>query len=187
MQNNLTTSYRYEDVGVNLTVTPKISADGFVKMEIGTTNSDLSSSSVQLNGSTSAPIINQRKASTTVSAQSGQTIIIGGLISTSDDRRVKKLPLLGDIPYLGVLFRSSSMVHQRKELLILLTPQVLENPQTPIALRSPDAVTREELDGTGFRSFLRGDETQRRLLGPLYPTNTVHGPVTTPAGDRGPQ
>ena len=187
VQNNLTTSYRYEDVGVNLTVTPKISADGFVKMEIGTTNSDLSSSSVQLNGSTSAPIINQRKASTTVSAQSGQTIIIGGLISTSDDRRVKKLPLLGDIPYLGVLFRSSSMVHQRKELLILLTPQVLENPQTPIALRSPDAVTREELDGTGFRSFLRGDETQRRLLGPLYPTNTVHGPVTTPAGDRGPQ
>lgn len=188
VQNNLTTSYRYEDVGVNLTVTPKISSDGFVKMEIGTTNSDISSSSVQINNSSTVPIINQRKASTTVSAQSGQTIIIGGLISTSDDRRVKKVPVLGDIPYLGVLFRSSSTVHQRKELLILLTPQVLENPQTPVALRSPNSVTREELDSTGFRSFLSGDASQRRLLEPLYsPHYAGSSTNTTPANQKGPQ
>ena len=187
VQNNLTTSYKYEDVGVNLTVTPKISADGFVKMEIGTTNSDISTSSVQINSSSSVPIINQRKASTTVSAQSGQTIIIGGLISTSDDKRVLKIPVLGDIPYLGVLFRSSTMIHQRKELLILLTPQVLENPQTPVALRTPNGVTREELDGTGFRSFLSGDETQRRLLAPLYPEKAIGNSTNSPSKQMGPQ
>ena len=170
-QNNLTTSFRYEDVGVNLTVTPKISSDGFVKMEIGTTNSAISSSSVDINKSSSVPIINQRKANTTVSAQSGQTIIIGGLISTTDDRRVKKVPWLGDIPYLGAMFRSTSVTRERKELLILLTPQVLENVQNPTQLQDPNVVTREQIDGTGFKSLLKGDEMQRRLVEPMYSTN----------------
>ncbi len=179
-QNNLTTSFRYEDVGVNLTVTPKISSDGFVKMEIGTTNSAISSSSVDINKSSSVPIINQRKANTTVSAQSGQTIIIGGLISTSDDRRVKKVPWLGDIPYLGAMFRSTTVSRERKELLILLTPQVLENGQNPTALQDPDTVTRQQIDGTGFKSLLKGDEMQRRLIEPLYPTNPPPHRATPP-------
>src|SRR5262249_36990564 len=147
-QNNLTTSFRYEDVGVNLSVTPKISQDGFVKMEIGTTNSALSSSTVQVNKSSSVPIINQRKASTTFSAQSGQTIIIGGLIATTDDKRVKKVPLLGDIPYLGAAFRTTTIARDRKELLILLTPQVLENSQSKVPLENPNDVLRDELDGS---------------------------------------
>jgi type II secretory pathway component GspD/PulD (secretin) len=170
-QNNLTTSYRYEDIGVNLTVTPKISPDGFVKMEIGTTNSDISSSTIQLNKSASVPIINQRRASTTVSAQSGQTIIIGGLIASSDDKEVKKLPMLGDIPYLGALFRSTTINHQRKELLILLTPQVLANLQAPVPLQDPDKVTREQLDGSIFKNGLDKDPAKRRMLDPLFPTN----------------
>jgi type II secretory pathway component GspD/PulD (secretin) len=171
VQNNLTTSYRYEDVGVNLTVTPKISSDGFVQMEIGTTNSDISASSVAINKSSSVPIINQRKANTTVSAQSGQTIIIGGLISTSDQKLVKKLPVLGDIPYIGALFRSSSVSKERKELIILLTPQVLENTQSQTPLQDPDDVTRRELDNTGFKSLMKTDEMRKRILEPLYPTN----------------
>lgn len=170
-QNNLTTSFRYEDVGVNLTVTPKISPDGFVKMEIGTTNSAISSSSVQVNKSSSVPIINQRKASTTVSAQSGQTIIIGGLIATTDDKRVKKMPIMGDIPYLGALFRTTSTKRERKELLILLTPQVLVNSQSPVPLRDPDDVLRQQLDSSSFKPLMKQGEMQRRLLDPLYPTN----------------
>ena len=171
-QNNLTTSFRYEDVGVNLTVTPKISADGFVKMEIGTTNSSISSSSVDINKSSSVPIINQRKANTTVSAQSGQTIIIGGLIGTTDDVRVKKMPVLGDIPYLGALFRSSTTTRERKELLILLTPQVLNNTQTPVPLQDPDRVLRDQVNSSPtFRNLMKGGELQRRLLEPIYPTN----------------
>ncbi len=180
-QNNLTTSFRYEDVGVNLTVTPKISQDGFVKMEIGTTNSAISSSNVQINKSSTVPIINQRKANTTVSAQSGQTIIIGGLISTTDDRRVKKMPWLGDIPYLGAMFRSTSVTRERKELLILLTPQVLENGQNATALQDPDEVTREQIDGTGFKSLMKGDAMQRRLVEPLYSTNAPLRRVRPPA------
>jgi type II secretory pathway component GspD/PulD (secretin) len=169
--NNLTTSFRYEDVGVNLTVTPKISPDGFVKMEIGTTNSALSSSTVEVSKGSSAPIINQRKANTTVSAQSGQTIVIGGLIGTTDDKRIKKMPVLGDIPYLGALFRTTSVKRDRKELLILLTPIVMENLQNKVKLSDPDDVLRQELDSMNLKPLIKQGEMQRKLLEPLYQTN----------------
>jgi type II secretory pathway component GspD/PulD (secretin) len=167
---NLTTTFTYQDVGVNLTVTPKISSDGFVKMEISTTNSDISSSTVTINKS-AVPIINQRRATTTVSAQSGQTIIIGGLIATTDDKRIRKMPVLGDIPYLGALFRSSSVKHQRKELLILLTPQVLTNVQDPVPLQDPSAVTREQLDASTLKKLMKNGDMHRQILEPLFPTN----------------
>jgi type II secretory pathway component GspD/PulD (secretin) len=173
-QNNLTTQFRYEDVGVNLTVTPKISPDGFVKMEIGTTNSAISSSTVEVNKGSTVPIINQRKANTTVSAQSGQTIIIGGLIGTTDDKRVKKMPVLGEIPYLGALFRTSTTKRERKELLIMLTPVVMENSQIKVKLSNPDDVMRRELNDADFRPLMKQGEMQQRLLDPLYQTNRPH-------------
>ena len=117
------------------------------------------------------PIINQRKASTTVSAQSGQTIIIGGLIATTDDKRVKKMPIMGDIPYLGALFRTTSTKRERKELLILLTPHVLANVQSAVPLRDPDDVLREQLDASGFKPLIKRGEMQKLMLDPLFPTN----------------
>ncbi len=185
-QNNLTTQFRYEDVGVNLTVTPKISPDGFVKMEIGTTNSAISSSTVEVNKGSTVPIINQRKANTTVSAQSGQTIIIGGLIGTTDDKRVKKMPVLGEIPYLGALFRTSTTKRERKELLIMLTPIVMENSQIKVKLSDPDDVIRRELNDANFRPLMKQGEMQQRLLDPLYQTNRPHwreGVVPTQPGN----
>src|ERR1051325_6938139 len=117
-----TSGINYETVGVTLQVTPGIGADGAVRMEIMTTNSALSSSTVSIpsgSSSVSVPIINERRASTFVSVQSGQSILIGGLIETSEDNRVKKVPFLGDIPGLGALFRSRTKIENRKELLIL--------------------------------------------------------------------
>ena len=96
VQNNLTTSYTYQDVGVNLTVTPKISRDGMVKMDISMTNSDISATNIQIN---SAPPRCQSSTSVAPTRpsppSSGQTIVIGGLISTSDNKNVKKVPLAG--------------------------------------------------------------------------------------------
>lgn len=161
-------SFRYEDVGVNMTVTPKISPDGFVKIELTTTNSAISSSNVEINSSAVVPIINQRRASTTVSVQNGQTIIIGGLIATTDDRRVKKVPVLGNIPGLGALFRSTLSSRDRKELLILLTPQVLVNEPNHAPFRDVDDVTRENLDRSRIKDRER-DDLQKQILEPLYP------------------
>jgi general secretion pathway protein D len=181
-QNNTINSFRYEDVGVNMTVTPKISPDGFVKIELTTTNSSRSSSNIEINKSAIIPIIDQRRASTTVTVQSGQTIIIGGLIDTSDDRRVKGVPVLSSIPGLGALFRTTSTTRNRKELLILLTPQILSNSLEPAVPRSIDEVTRENLDRSRIKDQKR-DELQKEILEPLYPemrelppTEKVPGP-----------
>ena len=62
------------------------------------------------------PIINSRSASTAVSVQDGQTVVIGGLISTEDDQRVTKIPLLGDIPYIGAAFKRTKKTRVRSEL-----------------------------------------------------------------------
>ncbi|HAM73690.1 MAG TPA: hypothetical protein DCM86_18810 [Verrucomicrobiales bacterium] len=168
-QNNTISSFRYEDVGINLSVTPKISPDGYVRMEIGTTNSALSSTPFAISDKTTAPVINQRRANTSVSVQSGQTIVIGGLIETTDDRRVKKTPFFGDIPLLGVLFRKTTGTKDRKELLVLLTPQVLSNARELGSVRTANEVTREMLDHSQFKDDTKRDALQKQLLDPLFP------------------
>ena len=176
-----TSSYRYEDVGVNLAVTPKISPDGFVKMDISTTNSSLSSTVVAINGSANVPVINTRRANTTVSAQSGQTVLIGGLISTQDDKRVKKLPILGDIPYLGVLFRSTHNQHDRKELLIMLTPQILAHGSTMAVTRPIDEVSREQLDRSALKDHRQRDGFEHQILDPVFPSGKKSEESATPS------
>lgn len=166
---NSISNYRYEDVGVNLSVTPKISPDGTVKLDIGTTNSAVSSSSVPISKDVSAPIINQRRANTTVSVPSGQTILIGGLIATTDDKRMVKVPWLGDIPVIGAMFRKSHNTRERKELLILLTPQILGGSLEEGTVKDMQKVTREQLDRSRIQDEIKRDDLQKQLLDPLFP------------------
>jgi type II secretory pathway component GspD/PulD (secretin) len=179
VQGDTINSFRYEDIGVNLTVTPKISLDGFVKLELGTTNSSLASSDVKINASATVPVINQRRANTTVSVQSGQTIIIGGLIGTQEDRRERKVPFFGDIPYLGAAFRSTKVSKERKELLIFLTPQILANNQDPVPLTDPQDLMREQLERSRINPELKRNEFNQPLLEPIFP------PPAVPPGNSG--
>jgi type II secretion system protein D len=119
---------KYRRVGVTLTVLPRINPDGSVKLQVNPEVSSLSSSTVQVSSGVNSPIINTRSATTTVNVQDGHTIVIGGLITTKDDDRERKVPLLGDIPILEYLFKSRSHNTERTELLIVLTPRVLRSP-----------------------------------------------------------
>lgn len=172
-------SYKYEELGVTLTVTPRIAPDGFVKMEVGTTNSTMSAARVQVGKDLSLPVFNQRRANTTVSVQSGQTVIIGGLIGTTDDVRTKRVPVLGSIPYLGALFRSETKSRERRELLIFLTPQVVVNVREPGPTLDMNIVTQRETTNSTIRTEITRDPLQRQLLNPIFPdlmTNTVDNP-----------
>jgi type II secretory pathway component GspD/PulD (secretin) len=174
-QNTTISTVEYQSVGINLSVTPRIGIDGSVKMDIGTTNSALTTSSINLTPGVNAPIINERRATTTVSVQSGQSILLGGLISTSDDKRVKKIPVLGDLPLLGYLFRSTHKVMDRKELLILLTPQVLVNVRNVAHTIDLDTMTDQQLRESTLQDQFQKDEFKERLLNPLlrgHPQNT---------------
>lgn len=82
-----------------------------------------------------APIVNQRQADTTVAVKDGETIILGGIIRSTVNSTVKKIPLLGDIPILGNLFRSTDKSKSKTELLVFLTPRVVRTPEDAAKLR----------------------------------------------------
>ena len=162
--------FTYENVGVNLSVTPRITGDGFVRIDVATTNSSISSTQVQINPNATVPIIDERLATTTVSVQSGKTVVIGGLISSSSDGRNKKVPLLGRIPGLGKLFSSSSVKDEKRELLIFLTPQILayEAPTNEFeSTLNPSDFSRGELKTSPLSEELKFDDMKKRLLNPL--------------------
>jgi len=123
--NTIVSSVVRKDVGIILTVTPSISADGFVRMEIKPEISQLSAKTTQINRDQVAPVITQRSVDTIVTVKDGQSVVIGGLIQTSDEQRKTKIPILGDIPILGLPFRSKQDMTVKTELLVILTPRVI--------------------------------------------------------------
>jgi len=129
-------SVALENVGLILGVTPRISPEGMVVMEIDAEKSDVGPEiegipvSVSSQGQViRSPRVNITTAQTTVSAASGQTIVIGGLITTDNRTVSRRVPYLSDIPLLGQLFRYDSSSNNRRELLIILTPHVVRGPE----------------------------------------------------------
>ena len=118
----------YQNVGIILQVTPFISPDGLVEMIVAPQISSLSSQTVQISSNYFAPVIDLRSANTVVVTPDGQTVIIGGLIESDKTDSISKVPLLGDIPYLGNLFKHKQKSNTKKELLIFLTPHVVNTP-----------------------------------------------------------
>ncbi|MGD9855998.1 MAG: secretin N-terminal domain-containing protein [Planctomycetaceae bacterium] len=124
-----------EDVGLILGITPRISPDGMVVMEVDAEKSEVGPEIEGIPISVSAegeivrsPRVDITRAQTTVSAISGQTIVLGGLITKDHMSTSRKVPWLGDIPLLGALFRYDSHMNDRKELLIIMTPHVIRGP-----------------------------------------------------------
>lgn len=115
----------YEDVGIILAVTPHITADGVVEMDVAPEISSLSADSVQISESVSAPTFAKRSAETRVVVPTGRTVVIGGLMEDQTTDEVRKVPVLGDIWGLGQLFRRTIKTKTKTELLIFLTPHVV--------------------------------------------------------------
>jgi len=117
------TSVQYRKTGVDLTVRPTLNAQGLVVMEITQSISNVVEGGSEVEGT---PAIFERTLSTEVVARSGETILLGGLISEVINETVAKVPGLGDIPWLGGLFRSTTQSTERTELVIMITPRVLD-------------------------------------------------------------
>jgi len=109
------------EVGIKLKVTPQINEGDAVQMTIEQEVSSLS-------GATSVDvIINKREMKTTVMADDGETIVLGGLIDEDVQESVSKIPLLGDIPVLGRLFSSTSTSKQKRNLMVFIRPTIVRN------------------------------------------------------------
>lgn len=129
---NSTPNVEYRKVGIQLQVIPRISPDGLVVMVITANKDALNPVGAPIftnaNGSViTSAIIDTTAATSTVAVQSNQTIVLGGMISKTDDAVERKVPLLGDIPLVGQLFRYDLKKMRRTELLIFLTPRIIEN------------------------------------------------------------
>ncbi|MEJ2222792.1 MAG: type II secretion system secretin GspD [Desulfobacterales bacterium] len=120
-------SFEYRDVGKILKITPHVTEGRLVRMKISleVTNIDLASTATT---SSTLPVTQKRTVDTTVIVKDSQTVVIGGLIDESSTRNDTKVPVLGDIPILGWLFRKRSETNEKTNLYIFLTPRVIKSP-----------------------------------------------------------
>ena len=119
-----TTNIQYRKTGIDLTVTPTVNAQGTVIMSITQNISNIAADGLTISGS---PSIFERKVSTEVVAGDGQTVMLGGLISENVSNNANAIPGLGSLPLLGHLFRSDSETTSKTELVILVTPKIVQN------------------------------------------------------------
>ena len=152
------TTTDYNDVGIILEVTPSINPDGLVNMTIRPEISTLTGQEITISQDLTLPVFSRRLAETKVAVKDGQTIVIGGLIQDEVRDNVVKVPLLGDIPLAGLLFRRTEKVKNKTELLIFLTPYVAKeaNDLTPIsdAERSHSNISKDESMVDLFKSHM---------------------------------
>jgi general secretion pathway protein D len=153
----------YENIGIQLDVTPFIGANSLIQMILQPqiTSIDVSTPGQQIVGSSLfsgavfAPNINKRSANTVVVTPDGQTVVIGGLISNQKSSNESKVPILGDIPLFGQLFKFSAKADQKTDLLMFITPHIVQMPSQLAALTAKEtgqatmitnSISEQELD-----------------------------------------
>ncbi len=158
----VTWKINFEEVGINLKVTPTISEDGKITMvlnpEVSEKTADYPLTVTQ--GTTTipytVPVIDKRTASTKVVIGDGQTLIIGGMIKDKVIKEETKVPLVGDIPILGYLFKSKKTTKEKTELLIFVSPTVINSQEL-------SHMARQERFGPG-RSFAQDRDRQEKMM-----------------------
>lgn len=128
---NGTVTIEYKDFGVILTAKPEFQDDGRVFLQITPEVSTLDfTDAIKVSGF-EIPALRVRRAQTMVAMRPGETLVLGGLLQREDVQQMQKVPLLADVPIIGALFSSRSFQRHESDLLILVTPQRVESPDTP--------------------------------------------------------
>lgn len=152
-QDNNKVTLEEKEFGVGLRFTPTVLAGGRINLRVAPEVSELSREGIGIstsgiNGSALLPLITTRRAATTVELFDGQSFAIGGLIRDSQSSGLRALPVLGEVPVLGALFRSTDFQQDRTELLFVVTPHLVKPlptgyPLPTDGLQPPDRARRE--------------------------------------------
>lgn len=121
----IASTFDYRDTGVLLEVTPRVNASGMVTLEILQEVNDVSATT---SSGIDSPTINQRKFTTTVAVQDGETVVLGGLIRDRNGANQSGVPFLANVPVLGWLFKSRTDALERSELIVVITPTAVRDP-----------------------------------------------------------
>ena len=133
---------QYEEVGTSLTIIPTINRDDYVSVQVLQEVSSLTSQT--LPSALNAPVISTREASTRAVMKDGQTVVIAGLIGTTQEEVESGIPFLRDIPIMGNLFKRRSTSRNRTEVAIFVTPYIVRSDEDADALRER---VRERMNG----------------------------------------
>lgn len=176
----------FKDYGIKLKIEPYVDRDGYITARI---ESEVSS----VDGSVSTPAgpaIRSRKTNSTFNVGSGQTIVLSGLLSRDFSNNVDKLPLLGDLPVLGALFRSKRYQNNETELVVFVTPTVIDH-QTPELVDKVDKAKERLEKVLGPAPHLSeplqpGKESTAQAATPVsipapQPSTTTAAPAPSPA------
>ena len=120
-EGNITRTVTWKPVGIELTITPRLSADGLITMNVFISIKSLGTEFIK-----GYPIINDRSETVIIRTKLDETTVIGGLITSKDIKTITKIPLLGDIPIFGKLFQFSHTKNEKTEVIILITTHLLD-------------------------------------------------------------
>ena len=169
--------YEYEPIGISLRVTPYITPHGLVELSLFPEISETTDEKIEVSEGLQLPVFATRSAQTVVVTPNGKTVIIGGLMQDNKVETVRKVPLLGDIPILGLLFKHTELKDTKTELLIFLTPFIVQNPNDLVALteqeRSGSTVKAGTESGKRLDNFLNADTEGKFIEAlPIQPRDT---------------
>nr|WP_244216257.1 type II and III secretion system protein family protein [Pseudomonas daroniae] len=138
-------SIEYKEFGVRLTLTPTVVGRNRINLKVAPEVSELDFSAGITIAGTQVPALNVRRTDTSVSLADGESFVISGLMSSSNNSSVDKLPFLGNLPVIGAFFRNSSINSEERELLMVVTPRLVQ----PMAANAD----LPPLPGEGFRNY----------------------------------
>ena len=174
---------QYQDIGIILNVTPHINNEGLVILDVAPEISQLTGTTVPISEVVNAPVFAKRSAQSRVGIKDGQTIVIGGLMEDRKTSTVDKVPFLGDIPGLGLLFQHRHVTKSKTELLIFLTPHVAQQPDT-LKPMSADEVKGTQLTPRAVAPGTFQDHMEGMQRGGVAPTTSpATQPVSIPTAD----
>jgi len=174
----------YKDFGVSLDFTPNLVGENRINLKVRPEVSQLSSASAINVGGVFVQSLLTRRAETTVELASGQSFVLGGLLSSDSDNNISKTPMLGDIPIIGALFRSTSFQKNETELVIIVTPYLVKPANSRIALPTDGYVVPNDKDrylrGKNYRPTLGENNTEKDV--PVTSTANRDIKLIGPAG-----
>ena len=124
--NNAFRTTQRENVGIQLEVKPQINSSGAIKLFL---HQQVSSISGPVSSGNSDLVLNKREVETTLTVDDGQIAVIGGLLDDNERRTIEKIPVLGDIPVLGTLFKSKAKARTKTNLMVFIRPTILRTPE----------------------------------------------------------
>jgi len=157
-QRDVVETFNRQKVGITLSLTPQINADGYVIMELTLDVQSIAGGAAEAG---SQPVINIRNTENKVRIEDGNTIAISGLRRVDQSKSVSKVPLLGDIPLFGALFKSTSTLKANVNLLIFITPHIVTD--TPEMVQATDMLRRQDLEEKRLEIEPYGEKNRKKL------------------------